>query len=113
MYNFNFEENEELIKIFDPIYIKEGNVEKNTAIAVTNKRILFMGFPKDDPLDDMIPGEVIGVIKFKKVFFEYLLLNVEKIENGELFKITMYNGSSFEFENEELYKILVNQVNSK
>jgi hypothetical protein len=107
MYNFNFQENEELLEVFDPIYIKQGNIEKNTAVAVTTNRILFMAFVKDDPFEDMKAGRVIGQIKFKQVFFEIPLVNVEKVEDGELYKLTMYNGMDFEFENEDLYNLLL------
>lgn len=111
MYNFNFEEGEQLIKVFDPIYIKQGDVEKNTAVAITTNRILFMGYMRDNPLDDMIPGKVIGVIKFKSVFYEIPLVNVEKVvDNDELYKAIMYNGTNFEFENEELFNLLVKRI---
>lgn len=110
MYNFNFQEGESLVKVFDPIYIKQEDIEKNIAIAVTTNRILFMAFMKDDPLEDMIPGKVIGVIKFKQVFFEIPLVNIENIQEGELYKVTLFNGMNFEFENEDLYKLLIEYI---
>lgn len=110
MYNFKFEEGESLIKVFDPIYVKQGDVEKNIAVAVTTNRILFMAYLKDDPFEDMKPGKVIGTIKFKQAFFEIPLVNVQTIEEGELYKVTMFNGTSFEFENEDLYGMLLERV---
>lgn len=107
MYNFNFQEDENLIKVFDPIYIKQGDIEKNIALAVTTNRILFMAFLKDDPFEDMKAGSVIGKIKFKQVFFEIPLVNLQKIENGEIYRVTLFNGTNFEFENEDLYNLLV------
>lgn len=110
MYNFNFEEGESLVKVFDPILIKQGDVEKNIAVAITTKRILFMGYLKNNPLDNMIPGEVIGVIKFKQVFFEIPLKSVQKVNDGDLYKVTMENGTNFEFKNKDLYELLVTMI---
>lgn len=111
MYNFSFEEGEELIQVFDPIYIKQGEVEKNTAVAVTTQKILFMSYMNDDPFEDMKAGNVIGVIKFKRPFYEIPLVNIQKVEKDELYKITMYNGMNFEFENDDLYNLLVKRIN--
>ena len=36
--------NEELIEVFDEVYIRQNDNEKITTIALTNKRLLFLGF---------------------------------------------------------------------
>ncbi len=41
MYDFNLINGEEVIKIFDNVWVKQGNNEKNTTIALTNQRLLF------------------------------------------------------------------------
>ena len=110
MYNFNFEEGESLIEVFDPIYVKQGDVERNTAIAVTTKKILFLAYMKDDPFEDMKAGRVIGQVKFKQVFYEILLSNVQKVQEDELYKVETFNGINFEFENEDLYNLLKENI---
>ncbi|MGN1371892.1 MAG: hypothetical protein ACI4XM_06445 [Candidatus Coprovivens sp.] len=113
MYNLCFNDGESLIKIFDPVNIKQGCVDKQIAVALTNKRLLFMAYLKNDPIDEMIPGKVIGVIKFKKVFFEVSLDSIEKIEivnNNESYKVIIDNGTFFLFDNEDLYNYLVGTI---
>ena len=49
MYNFVLQKGEETIQIFDDIYIKQGQNEKETTIILTNQRLLFLEYLADDP----------------------------------------------------------------
>lgn len=44
MYNFNLNKDEEIIKVFDAVLIRQEGDEKVTTIALTNKRVLFLDY---------------------------------------------------------------------
>lgn len=41
MYKYTLNDNEDIIKIFDNLYIKQGRNEKTTSAILTNQRLLF------------------------------------------------------------------------
>lgn len=110
MYNFNLIDNEEIIKVFDDEYVKQNNNEKNTTIALTNKRILFMDYIKNDPDEVLRIGRGIDYVRYKEVYYKVNLNDIEKIMNDEIYKVVMKNGVEFEFDNEELYGLLNDNV---
>lgn len=61
MYNFDFLKNEELIEIFEDVWIVQGNNEKCTTIALTNQRLLFLDY---DKYDYIVPTLTEQQIKF-------------------------------------------------
>lgn len=110
MYNFNLVDGEEIKKVFDNEYVKQGDNEKNTTIALTNKRILFMDYDKEDPNEVLRIGRGIDYVRYKEVYYQIELNDVEKIENNEIYKVVLKNGIEFEFDNEELYGLLNKNV---
>ena len=58
MYNFNLNKDEEIIKVFDDVLIRQEGNEKVTTIALTNKRVLF--------LDYLIENEGIEVLRIAR-----------------------------------------------
>lgn len=44
MYKYTLNDNEDIIKIFDNLYIKQGNNEKTTSAILTNQRLLFLDY---------------------------------------------------------------------
>ena len=44
MYKYTLNDNEDIIKIFDNLYIKQGNNEKITSTILTNQRLLFLDY---------------------------------------------------------------------
>lgn len=107
MYNFELMNNEEVIKIFDEIFIKQEENEKLTTIILTNKRLLF--------LDYIIPNEGLEVlriarsanyVKYKEVYYQIDLTDIVNIIKGEYYRVILKNKTSFEFNDEELYKLL-------
>ena len=44
MYKYKLNDNEDIIKIFDNLYIKQGNNEKTTSAILTNQRLLFLDY---------------------------------------------------------------------
>lgn len=114
MYNFNLNNNEEIIKIFDEIYIKQDENEKITTIILTNQRLLF--------LDHIIPNESQEVlriangltyIKEKDVYYEIMLKNINKVTENDYYKVILSNNNYFEFNNIELYNFLKKVIQEK
>lgn len=58
MYNFNLNKDEEIIKVFDDVLIRQEGNEKVTTIALTNKRVLF--------LDYLIENEGLEVLRIAR-----------------------------------------------
>lgn len=110
MYNFKLFNNEELIKIFDEEYVKQGENEKNTTIVLTNKRVLFMDYIKDDPDEVLRIARGVDYVRYKEVYFTIALEDIEKIEKGILYKVYLKNGTDFEFDNEELFSLLKGNI---
>ena len=44
MYKYTLNDNEDIIKIFDNLYIKQGINEKITSAILTNQRLLFLDY---------------------------------------------------------------------
>lgn len=107
MYNFDLINNEEVIKIFDEVFIKQGENEKITTIVLTNKRLLF--------LDYIIPNEGLEVlriargadyIKYKEIYYQIHLNDIVNIIKDEHYQVVLKNKIAFEFNDEELYNLL-------
>lgn len=107
MYNFNLNKDEEIIKVFDGVLIRQKGNEKVTTIALTNKRVLF--------LDYLIENEGLGVlriargmnyIKYKEVYYQINLNDIESIIKDKFYKVILKNKNSFEFDKGELYSLL-------
>ncbi len=104
MYNFNLLKDEEVLGIFDNVFIKQEENEKLTTIALTNQRLLF--------LDYLIPNEGLEVLRiargtsypmYKDVYHQ---INLDDIEAITKEKITLKDKSYFEYTNNELYDLL-------
>lgn len=107
MYNFNLIENEEVVKIFDEVYIKQGENEKNTTIILTNKRILFLDYIEPNQgLEVLRIARGADYIKYKDVYYQIDLNDIERITNGEYFKVVLTNKMTFEFDCIELFNLL-------
>ena len=110
MYNFNLVDGEEIIKVFDDDYVKQGENEKNTTIAVTNKRILFMDYDKEDPNENLRIGRGIDYVRYKEVYYQVNIEDIRKIVEGELYMVILNTGIEFELDNEELVCILKENI---
>jgi len=106
MYNFNFLENEKLVEIFEEVLVKQGNNEKITSIALTNKRLLFLDYITNDGYEALRITKGINFIKYKDVYYQCDLKDICSITDGEYYKITLNNDLYFEFNNERLYNFL-------
>ena len=110
MYNFNLLPNEELIKVFDNISIKQEENEKNTTIALTNKRLLFLDYLTENDYSEVLRiSKGIDYLKYKEVYFEINLKNITNIKEEKLY-ILLYDDKSFEFDNKELFLLLKDKL---
>lgn len=106
MYNFNLVEHEELIKLFDSVWISQNNNEKNTSIALTNKRLLFLEYSKNDPNEVLRTARGLEYPRYKEVYYQISLGDIKKITKEENYSITLVNNNLFEFDNRELFDLL-------
>ena len=107
MYNFKLMNNEEVIKIFDEIFIKQEENEKITTIIVTNKRLLFLDYRmENEGLEVLRIARGADYIKYKEVYYQINLNDIENIIKSEYYQIILKNDISFEFNDDELYKLL-------
>jgi len=106
MYDFNLIKGEEVLKIFDNVWIKQGDNEKNTTIALTNQRLLFLEYPKDNPNEVLRTARGLDYPRYKEVYHQIELTNIKEISDNENYSITLINNTSFEFDNSELFELL-------
>lgn len=107
MYNLELMNNEEVIRIFDEIFVKQNKNEKITTIVLTNKRLLFLDYLiENEGLEVLRIARGINYIKTKEVYYQINLSDVKNISKNKYHKIVCKNGMSFEFDDDELYKLL-------
>ena len=111
MYNFELQKGEETISIFDDIYIKQGQNEKETTIILTNQRLLFLEYQADDPNETLRIGRGVQYLRAKEVYYEMNLKDIEKISFNKLYQVILKNGIEFEFADQNLYKLLKENMN--
>ena len=110
MYNLNLENSEKLIEIFENEYVKQGDNEKNTTIAITNKRLLFLDYMKDDPDEVLRIARGVDYIRYKEIYYQIRLSEIEKILKKELYSVLLKNGNEFEFEDDKLFNLINNSL---
>lgn len=107
MYNFELMDNEEVIKAFDEIWIKQGENQKNTTIVLTNKRLLFLDYlTPNEGLEVLRIARGTNYIKYKEVYYQIDLNDIADITTGEYYQVILKNKMMFEFDDEELYNLL-------
>lgn len=70
MYNFGLIDGEKIIEVFDDVWICQGSNEKNTTIALTNKRLLFMDYDKYDSKEVLRIAQGLDYMRFKEVYYK-------------------------------------------
>ncbi len=107
MYNFDFLKNEELIEIFEDVWIAQGKNEKCTTIALTNQRLLFLDYDKLDPRENLRIGRGVDYARFKEVYYSIDLKDIKKVSNKDgITIIILSDNSSIEIENDDIYKLI-------
>ena len=109
MYNFELMNNEEVIKIFEEIFIKQGYNEKITTIVLTDKRLLFLDYiMPNEGLEVLRVARGSNYVKYKEVYYQIDLNDIENIIEDEYYQVVLKNKISFKFNDDELYKLLKN-----
>lgn len=112
MYNIELINNEEVIKVFDDILIKQGKNQKFTTIAITNKRLLFLDYLLDNCIEESLRiSHGIDYLRMKEIYYQINLKDVAKVFEDNLYVIVCKDDTTFEFEDEILYELLLNQLN--
>lgn len=106
MYNFDLLDGEKVIEIFDDIWISQGNKEKNTTIALTNKRLLFMDYDKYDFRETLRIGRGIDYMRTKEVYYKINIADINSLIKEDTYIIHLNDKTSFEFDDDKLYKLL-------
>ena len=111
MYNFNLLPDEELIKVFDDVFIKQEDNEKTTTIALTNKRILFLDYlTSNDSAEVLRIAKGMDYLKYKEVYYEINLNELKNIKKEENYLLFYKENNLFEFDNKELYLLLKDKI---
>lgn len=112
MYDFDFQKNEELIEIFENAWIAQEENEKNTTIALTNQRLLFLDYNRFDPREDLRVGRGVDYIRYKEVYYSIKLDNIKNIIcKNNIYTICFKDDSkAINIDNEELYKLLDKEI---
>lgn len=106
MYNFNFIENEKLVEIFDEVLVKQNENEKNTTIALTNKRLLFLDYITNDGLEVLRITNKMNLVRIKEVYYQIKLEDIKSVQEEEYYQVILKDDTEFELNNRELYELL-------
>ena len=106
MYDFSLISGEEVLDIFDNVWVKQGDNEKNTTIALTNKRLLFLEYSKDDPNEVLRTARGLDYPRYKEVYYQIELTNISKVKESENYSVILDNNTSFEFDDSHLFDLL-------
>ena len=105
MYNFELMGNEKLIKIFDDLLIKQNKISKFTTLILTDKRLLFLKYV-NDYRENLRIGKGVDYIKYKEVYYQINLIDIKDIVHDKYYKVVMQDETIFEFNNNNLYKLI-------
>ena len=106
MYNIDLLKNEKIIDIFDEVFIKQGNQEKYTTIAITNKRLLFLDYFGNTFIEETLRiAQGVSYLRMKKVYFIIDRKDIKRISKKDYYNIELKD-NIIEFDNEDIYQIL-------
>lgn len=108
MYKYTLNDNEDIIKIFDNLYIKQRSNEKTTSAILTNQRLLFLDYiVQNEGLEVLRIARGSQAIQYKEVYYQIILNDIKMINKKELYEIVLNNNSIIEFNNKKLYDLIL------
>ena len=112
MYSFDFLKNEELIDVFEDVWIAQEDNEKNTTIALTNQRLLFLDYNRLDPREDLRVGRGAEYVRFKEVYYSISLDNIKTITNKkDVYIIEFRDGNKpLQIDNNILFNLIKKEI---
>lgn len=111
MFNFNLENDEELIEVFEHVWIKQTKNEKNTTIALTTKRLLFLDYVNQTDLQETLRiARGVEYVRTKEVYYKIELTKIKEINKKENYYIKLDDNSIIEFDESKLYELLKSEI---
>lgn len=111
MYKYKLMDNEDVIEIFDKLYVKQGNNEKTTSVILTNKRLLFLDYlVPDEGAEILRVTRGVQYLRYKEIYYQINLDDIKKINNESNYQVILNNNMQFEFTNTALYKLLIKNI---
>ena len=108
MYKYTLNDNEDIIKIFDNLYLKQGNNEKTTSAILTNQRLLFLDYiVQNEGLEVLRIARGSQALQYKVVYYQIILNDIKTINKKELYEIVLNNNSIIEFNDKKLYDLIL------
>ena len=108
MYKYTLNDNEDVIKIFDNIYVKQGSNEKTTSAILTNQRLLFLDYIiQNEGLEVLRIARGSQAIQYKEVYYQINLNDIKNLSKKELYEIVLNNNSIIEFNDKKLYDLIL------
>lgn len=106
MYNFGLIDDEKVIEVFDDIWVCQNDLEKNTTIALTNKRILFMDYDKYNSNEVMRIARGVDYMRFKEVYYKINIEDIEEVSKKDNYVICLKDKTKIEFDNDNLFSLI-------
>ena len=95
-------------KIFDNLYIKQGNNERPTSAILANQRLLFLDYiVQNEGLEVLRITRGSQAIQYKEVYYQINLNDINALNKKELYEIVLNNNSIIEFNDKKLYDLIL------
>lgn len=111
MYNINLLKNEQVIAVFDDTFIKQGKNQKLTTIAITNQRLLFLDYFNETSIEETLRiAKGIDYLRQKEIYYKIELKDITEVLENDYYYIKLKDNTIIEFDEEELYNIIKEQI---
>ncbi len=108
MYKYTLNDKEDVIKIFNNLYVKQGSNEKTTSAILTNQRLLFLDYiVQNEGLEVLRIARGSQAIQYKEVYYQINLNDIKKLNKKELYEIVLNNNLIIEFNDKILYDLIL------
>ena len=112
MLKYELMDGEENIIVLDELFVKQGNNEKTTTAVLTNQRLMFLDFlVPDDGAEVLRIARGLEYTRYKEVYYQIFLKDIKELKvKDNYYQIVLKNNIQFEFDSEELYKLVKNEI---
>lgn len=111
MYNINLLKNEQVIAVFDDIFIKQGKNQKLTTVAITNQRLLFLDYFNETSIEETLRiAKGIDYLRQKEVYYKIELNDITEVLEDDYYYIKLKDNSIIEFDEKELYNLIKEKI---
>ena len=111
MYNINLLKDEQVIAVFDDIFIKQGKNQKLTTVAITNQRLLFLDYFNETSIEETLRiAKGIDYLRQKEVYYKIELNDITEVLEDDYYYIKLKDNSIIEFDEKELYNLIKEKI---